>query len=204
MEPRISKGQQTRELLIEAALHQFATNGYHGTSMRQIADAAGLAVGSIYNHFASKEEILKAVIVQYHPLNVVVPELAGAQGASFEDLLRDAAHRFYEAMKARPALLNVLFIELVECNGQHLPELFQTLFPRAEEFAGRLSMMDARRRPLPPFVILRVFFSMLMGFFLTETLFAKIPLMPERIGNLDDFIEILMHGVLATEPEPEE
>jgi len=195
-EQKITKGQQTRELLIESALHQFAANGYHGTSMRQIAEAAGLAVGGIYNHFASKEEILKAVILQYHPLNVAGPELAGAQGASFEALLHDAAHRFYEAIRSQPELLNVLFIELVECKGQHLPELFETLFPKVEHFARRLVTMDARLRPLPPFVVIRIFFSMLMGFFLTETLFAKIPAMPP-MGNLDDFIEVIMHGLLV-------
>src|SRR5215212_1634048 len=106
IESKSSKGRQTRELLLEAALQQFAANGYHGTSMRQIAEAANLAVGGIYNHFAGKEEILKAVILQYHPLNVIAPELADAQGTSFESLMRDVAQRFLAAVKARPVLLN--------------------------------------------------------------------------------------------------
>ncbi|MFN8494164.1 MAG: TetR/AcrR family transcriptional regulator [Caldilineaceae bacterium] len=200
-EQKSTKGQQTREGLIEAALHQFAANGYHGTSMRQIAEAAGLAVGGIYNHFASKEEILKAVILQYHPLNVVGPELAGAQGASFEELLHDTAHRFYAAIRAQPELLNVFFIELVECKGQHLPELFETLFPKVEHFARRLASLDVRLRPLPPFAVIRIFFSMMMGFFLTETLFAKMPAMPTTVGNLDDFLDVFMHGLLVMSDE---
>ncbi len=196
MAQRSSKGQQTRELLLEAALQQFAANGYHGTSMRQIAQAANLAVGGIYNHFASKEEILKAVILQYHPLNVIVPELADAQGISFESLMRDAAQRFYAAIKARPALLNIFLIELVECKGAHLPELFASLLPRVGQFAQRLLALDHRLRPLPPLVVMRVFLSMLMGFFITETLFAKIPMLPQQMGNIDDFIEVLMRGLL--------
>ena len=199
MEQKINKGQQTREILLEAALQQFAANGYHGTSMRQIADAAELAVGGIYNHFASKEEILKAVILEYHPLNVIAPELIDAQGESFAALMHDVAHRFYTAIKARPVLLNILFIELVECKGEHLPELFQTLLPKVEVFAQRLLQMDTRLRPLPPFVVLRIFLSMLMGFFITETLFAKIPIMPKTVGTIDDFVEVLMHGLLLTD-----
>lgn len=199
MEQKSNKGQQTRGLLLEAALHQFAANGYHGTSMRQIADAAELAVGGIYNHFASKEEILKAVILEYHPLNVIAPELIDAQGESFAALMNDVAQRFYGAIKARPVLLKVFFIELVECNGEHLPELFQTLLPKAEAFAQRLLQMDTRLRPLPPFVVLRIFLSMLMGFFITETLFAKIPIMPKTVGTIDDFVEVLMHGLLAND-----
>lgn len=195
-EQKSNKGQQTRDQLLEAALQQFAANGYHGTSMRQIAEAAGLAVGGIYNHFASKEEILKAVILEYHPLNVIGPELASAQGPSFEALLRDAAHRFYAAIQARPELLNLFFIELVECKGKHLPELFQVLLPRVGQFVQRLSALDERVGAMPPFVVMRIFVSMLMGFFITEILFAKIPTMPP-MGTVDDYIEVLMRGLLA-------
>jgi AcrR family transcriptional regulator len=204
MEQKISKGQLTRELLLEAALQQFAANGYHGTSMRQIAEAANLAVGGIYNHFASKEEILKAVILQYHPLNVIAPELASVQGTSFEDLMRDVAHRFYVAIKARPELLNIFFIELVECKGQHLAELFQALFPKVNQFVQRLLALDDQLRPLPPLVVMRVFLSMLMGFFLTETLFAKIPMLLQQMGSIDDFVEVLMRGLLLTEQSRKE
>lgn len=204
MEQKSNKGQQTRELLLEAALQQFAANGYHGTSMRQIAETANLAVGGIYNHFASKEEILKAVILQYHPLNVIAPELADAQGASFESLTRDAAQRFYAAIKARPILLNIFFIELVECKGAHLPELFESLLPRVSLFAQRLVTLDPRLRPLPPLVVMRIFLSMLMGFFITETLFAQIPGLPQQMGNLDDFVEVLMRGLLLPEQSGKE
>lgn len=36
----------------------FYEKGYHGTSMREIADAVGIKAGSLYNHFAGKQEIL--------------------------------------------------------------------------------------------------------------------------------------------------
>jgi hypothetical protein len=41
--------------------------GYHATSMRQIAERADLALGGIYNHFASKEDIFEAIIMDKHP-----------------------------------------------------------------------------------------------------------------------------------------
>ncbi len=204
MEQKSSKGQQTRELLLEAALQQFAANGYHGTSMRQIAEVANLAVGGIYNHFASKEEILKAVILQYHPLNVIAPELADAQGASFEALLQDVAQRFSAAIKARPVLLNLFFIELVECKGVHLPELFEALLPRVGLFGQRLLALDHRLRPLPPLVVMRIFLSTLIGFFITETLLAQLPMPPQPMGKIDDFVEVLMHGLLLPDQSGKE
>lgn len=44
--------------LIDAAVRTMADTGYHGTSVRDIATAAGVAVGSLYNYFGSKQELL--------------------------------------------------------------------------------------------------------------------------------------------------
>jgi TetR/AcrR family transcriptional regulator, cholesterol catabolism regulator len=52
----------TEGRVLRAAVSLFAETGYHGTSMRQIAAAADLKAGSIYNHFTSKAEILAGAI----------------------------------------------------------------------------------------------------------------------------------------------
>jgi AcrR family transcriptional regulator len=49
--------------VVEAAVANFTTLGYHGTSMRDIARDAGVTVASIYHHFASKQEILTEIMV---------------------------------------------------------------------------------------------------------------------------------------------
>jgi len=48
-----TKGETTRLTIEDAAVELFMEHGYHATSMRQIAERAGLALGGIYNHFAS-------------------------------------------------------------------------------------------------------------------------------------------------------
>jgi AcrR family transcriptional regulator len=54
----------TRTRIVDAALDLFAEQGFHGTSMREIASAAGLTGGSLYHHFDSKEDILLAVVAE--------------------------------------------------------------------------------------------------------------------------------------------
>lgn len=49
---------QTRARLIETAQQLFVTNGYGGTSIRDIADRAGYSQGAFYSNFASKEAVL--------------------------------------------------------------------------------------------------------------------------------------------------
>jgi len=53
---------RTRARLIEAARRIVATRGIESTPISEITDAAGVGVGSFYNHFASKEDLLEAVI----------------------------------------------------------------------------------------------------------------------------------------------
>ncbi|MFG2475696.1 TetR family transcriptional regulator C-terminal domain-containing protein [Streptomyces fagopyri] len=45
-----------REDLLASALETFHARGFHGTGIKEIADAAGAPKGSFYNHFSSKEE----------------------------------------------------------------------------------------------------------------------------------------------------
>lgn len=47
--------------LLNAALDCFVRGGFHGTSIRQVAQAAGLSVPGLYHHFASKQAILTEI-----------------------------------------------------------------------------------------------------------------------------------------------
>ena len=51
-----------RDTIIEAAIHLFNQNGYHATSMRDIARAIDIQKPSLYHHFNSKEDILLAIL----------------------------------------------------------------------------------------------------------------------------------------------
>ena len=51
-----------REMILKAARGKFARKGFLKTSMRDIADAAGMGVGNIYNYFAGKDELFQAVV----------------------------------------------------------------------------------------------------------------------------------------------
>lgn len=52
----------TREKILEEALTLFSQKGYNGTSVREIAGAAGIKESSLYNHFANKQEIFDRTV----------------------------------------------------------------------------------------------------------------------------------------------
>ncbi|MEZ4728347.1 MAG: TetR/AcrR family transcriptional regulator [Caldilineaceae bacterium] len=195
-----SKGQQTRERLLEAALQQFVANGYHGASMRQIAESAGLALGGIYNHFSSKEEILKAVILAHHPINLILPALAQHEGTTLEDFLHSAASQMLAVLNNRPELFKVFMIELQEFEGAHMPVFFEAIGPKALGFAARLQALDERLRPLPPLTIIRLVLGALLGFYISGTLLSRLPApYGQQIGTVDDLVTMLVHGLRQSE-----
>jgi AcrR family transcriptional regulator len=55
-------GERTRAAIWDSARELFATRGYAGTSLRHIALAVGVEVGSLYGHITSKEELLYDLI----------------------------------------------------------------------------------------------------------------------------------------------
>jgi AcrR family transcriptional regulator len=56
--PKQKRAEETREKIVAAAVELFSNDGYHATSSKKIARAAGVAVGSFYNHFADKKSLL--------------------------------------------------------------------------------------------------------------------------------------------------
>ena len=58
--------RDTRERIHDAGLTLFNERGYTGTTVRELADACGLTPGAIYNHYASKEALLFAIVDRVH------------------------------------------------------------------------------------------------------------------------------------------
>lgn len=80
--PPNSDGQETAARLVEAAAQVCAHDGFDGATMSKIARRAGLTPAAIYNHFASREELLYAAgIARLQQVTNVVPADAGADAA---------------------------------------------------------------------------------------------------------------------------
>jgi AcrR family transcriptional regulator len=63
---KTNRGAQTRALILETALDLFKERGYEQTTMRAIAEHAGVALGNAYYYFKSKEHLIQAFYVRMH------------------------------------------------------------------------------------------------------------------------------------------
>ena len=97
-----------RERLLHEATRLFAARGYDGTSLQAIADAVGVRKQSLLYHFATKEELRRAVLeVVLAHWNEVLPDLLLAAGSShgqFDGVLGEMV-AFFRADPDRARLL---------------------------------------------------------------------------------------------------
>ncbi len=194
-----TKGERTRAALLDAGKRLFISKGFHGTSMRAIAEEAGLAVGGIYNHFGNKEDIFVAVLAERHPFLVVLPAMQEAQGSTVEALVRDAAGRMIAELGQNQEFLNLMLIELVEFEAKHIPLMFETLFPPLMEFAQRFEEARGPLRDIPSLIVLRSFLGLFFSYFITDLLIGSQLSVAMKTGAFDYFIDIYLHGILAGE-----
>jgi len=192
-----NKGERTRDAIIEAAYPLFVRQGYHGTSMRQIAQEADLALGGIYNHFDSKEAVFKAVIVAYHPFIAVIPKLEHLEANSTEKLLRQAARLFVHEMAQQSGLFNLMFIELIELHGRHMPELVEIVLPYVLRFQQRVAeKYPGSIRAQTPLAFFRSFIGAIVAYYVMNELLAGTAVMALDPLSIDDMMDIYLHGLL--------
>ena len=61
-EPRTERGRRTQRLILDAAAAEFGEKGFHESSIVSITIRAGVALGSFYTYFESKETLFKALV----------------------------------------------------------------------------------------------------------------------------------------------
>ena len=107
---RQSQKEATRRRVVEAARELFDTHGYQGTTIREIARHAGVAVGSVFTTFASKGEILSEVMQArldplYAEIDRVMPHVRGSTADRLRTLF--AIHFEFEAQHVRLFLSHI-------------------------------------------------------------------------------------------------
>ncbi len=193
----MAKGENTRRSIQEAAYELFMRQGFHATSMRQIAQHAGLALGGIYNHFASKQEIFEAIIFEKHPYQQILPLLDTAEGETVDEWVRSIAQALLAELNNRPEFLKLMFIEIVEFNGQHVPRLMRQVFPQALPAFERMAAHHRTLRPIHPAVLMRSFIGLFFSYYVTDVFIRHTPLakfMPKN--SFEVFVDIYLHGIL--------
>ncbi len=185
------KMTEKQQKIVEAAIQMFAEKGYASTSTNEIAKAAGVAEGTIFRHYGSKENLLLSVIVPFL-LNSVptiaddfIKEVLSKPFQSFESFLTALIKDRLEFVSENKEIFKILVAELLHRDDlreqlisffgqspyQHVSAVFDTFKERGE-------LID-----LPNPTLFRTMFTQVFGYFM-----VRFALQPD--WDWDDELEV--------------
>lgn len=191
----ISKAEITNQAILEEALSLFSTQGFAATTMRQIAAKAGVSLGSIYNHFSSKEEIFLAIIKAKHPFLTMLPALGEVEASDLRSFVTAATKKVIEIYEEHPEYVNLFMIEVIEFKGVHAQLLLQKLIPDLEGFANRFRSYPDVTDEMNDLLLVRTYISIVFGYVLSTMLLNDIQVKTITDHSMEALIEVILHGI---------
>jgi AcrR family transcriptional regulator len=106
---KTGKGDQTKALILETALKMFRERGYEETTMRAIAQQAGVSLGNAYYYFSSKEYLIQAFYQRLHDSHVAAALPALENDKTLKARLLTMMRTKIETLKPYHQFAGVLF-----------------------------------------------------------------------------------------------
>jgi len=198
-----AKSERSRMVILEAALALFSHQGYRSTSIREIAQAAGVSTGNVYHHFPDKEALFRTLLDQYWAA-IDAPDFpfnrALAAGAFPHDLeaLAAAAEESVRLYRRHVALI---YVDVVEFDGSHIRKFYSGMPARFASFIDHRfpdsTLKDQLSPGTDPTMALMVASRIFLHYFAVEVLFG----VPDQLGMssasaIREISGLLRHGIM--------
>ncbi len=199
------KSEKSQSKILEAALQLFSKQGYRGTSIRDIADLAGVSTGNVYHHFPDKETIFRTLLDQYwtaidspdFPFNKAL-----ASGA-FPDDLEALGRAAEESVRIYKRHITLIYVDVVEFDGDHIRKFYSDMSGRFASFMAKrygTNGLGPKLRPgISQLSAVMLVSRILLHYYATEILFG----VQNQFGKpsseaIRDVADILRHGLLKS------
>ncbi len=118
---REEQGAKTRMAIIEQAVKLFASKGYYGVSLREVAEASGTTKALLYHHFGSKDALYRAVQDRFREEynEVISPRIA--DDVTDPDFLTTALQARFEFYKQNPEMARMVVWGMMEGSPMEPP-----------------------------------------------------------------------------------
>lgn len=195
-----------RTQILEAAARVFARKGFDAATISDVARAAKLAEGSIYNYFRSKEDLL-IHIPQHLVRPALVPLLAAPprpeSAEELEQILLRVAHAMVERVRANASFLKVFLTALPRMSTAAREQYMQLLPLYAAGTLEQILREGMRRgifrRDMNPVIAARALPGMLMGILMTQEILLGRPVIPYDYDEIvPEVVRIFLYGAAPT------
>jgi AcrR family transcriptional regulator len=138
---------ERRDALIEAAVHEFAQGGLHGTPVARIAQRVGVAQPYVFSLFETKRELFLAAVERGFDLTEATftraaEEFDPAKALPDADVLRAMGHAYVEILTNQRDYLLLQLQAYAACDDPVIRERVRYLYARLVARVGRLSDAD--------------------------------------------------------------
>jgi AcrR family transcriptional regulator len=196
------KSEASVSAVLDAGLELFSTQGFRATTLRDIADRAGISVGNIYHHFPNKHAIYQKLIDRYWE-RLLDPELPLNKlfaRASFPEDLEELAAEIERVVSDNAAHILLIYVDVIEFRGEHIRAFYEGMARRFEatyaaRFAARRTAGDFGA--VDPMMAVMTATRWFFYFFTVEKCFGA----PMHFGMtprqaIDEFIRLVRYGLL--------
>jgi AcrR family transcriptional regulator len=197
------RSQKSRAQVLEAALELFSHKGYGATSVREIADLAGLSTGNVYHHFKDKEALFRALLDQYWQAldDPDFPVNRALRTGSFPENLEEIGRAARESMSRHRRHVALIYVDVVEFEGRHIRKFYSDMAGRFERFVNlhrdEIKLEGKLRPDIAPASAVMLAFRTFLNHFAVELVFG----VPDHYGkdanaSIREISGILRHGML--------
>ena len=187
--------------ILDAATKVFAQRGFHRTTIHDVAKAAGVADGTIYNYFENKPALLLGILNRMNETERRPVDLAQVADADIRDFFRQyLQHRFVALTQGGHEMFQVVLSEVLvnsELRELYLQQVVMPTFALAETYFTRL-VEAGKIRPLDVPLTLRVIAATFLGL-LTMRVIGDPQLQTRWDELLDLLTTIMLDGLLPSE-----
>lgn len=197
------RSEKSRQQILDAALKLFSHRGYGATSVRDVAEEAGLSKGNVYHHFPDKESIFRALLDRYFQV-MSAPEFpfnrALASG-SFPENLEDIGQAVRQVVRDYREYALLIYVDVVEFDGSHIRRFYENMAERFQSFiksAGMEGELEEKLADgLSPVSAVMLATRIFYNYFTVEILFGvKDHFGKDTNAAVKEISRILRHGML--------
>ena len=139
------RSERSRAQILESALKLFSHRGYGATSVRDIAESAGVSKGNVYHHFSDKETIFRELLDHYFRAmsNPEFPFNRALASGTFPENLEELGRAARETVKDYREYVALIYVDVVEFDGTHIRKFYSDMSRRFDAFMKEHGMEDA-------------------------------------------------------------
>ena len=108
------KAADRRQILLQAALDLFSTQGYDGTTTRAIAERGGVTEALLFKHFRSKQALLRAVVEEFGPRQMFPPHPPDLPDLPVRAALERILTQYFDAFWTNRACLKMMLMATMQ------------------------------------------------------------------------------------------